>query len=339
MRHAKMFVTTLLLGLVFSRPSLADKALLQEPPVQHFIQQMVKKHHFQKQALESVFQQAKIQQTIIDAMDRPYEKKSWDVYKRFFLTPSRLQGGLAFWQKHQRSLARAEQQYGVPASMIVSIIGVETLYGERQGKFRVIDALATLAFHYPKRSAYFTQELEQFLLLSREHHRSPMLYTGSYAGAMGQPQFMPSSYRRFATSFSGSKHVDLMHDTDAAIASVAHYFQQHGWQTHQGVTQPARIRGYGIRRIDTNLKTAQYSGQYLRRFGIYPETAANNAPEKMGVVALETAQGPEYWLAYPNFYVITRYNSSPLYAMAVHLFAKQLGETRFASINRHYAYG
>lgn len=339
MHQTRMFIKAALLCLGFSTCAMADKALLQEQNVQRFIQKMVKQHHFQKQALESVFQQAHVQQNIIDAMERPYEKKSWDVYKRFFLTPSRLQGGLAFWQKHQQSLARAEKQYGVPASMIVSILGVETLYGERQGKFRVLDALSTLAFHYPKRSAYFTQELEQFLLLSREQHRSPLLYTGSYAGAMGQPQFMPSSYRRFATTFSGGKQVDLMHDTDAVIASVAHYFQKHGWQAYQDVTQPAQVRGYGIRRIDTNLKTAQYSIEHLRRFGVAPQTRVSNTPGTAGVVALETAKGPEYWIAYPNFYVITRYNSSPLYAMAVYLFAKQLGETRLAQTNPRYAYG
>lgn len=339
MPKTKMFIKAALICWGFSSQVMADQALLREQNVQHFMNKMVKQHHFQKKALESLFLEAKVQNNIIDAMERPYEKQPWDVYKTFFLTDSRLQGGLAFWQKHRQSLARAEKQFGVPASMIVSILGVETLYGERQGKFRVLDALSTLAFHYPKRSAYFTEELEQFLLLSKEQGRSPLTYRGSYAGAMGQPQFMPSSYRRYATTFSGGRRVDLIQDTDAVIASVAHYFQRHGWKTGQEITQPAKIQGYGIRRIDTNLKNAEYSTSYLRRLGVYPHTKAQVIPSTAGVVALDTSKGPEYWIAYPNFYVITRYNSSPSYAMAVYLFAEQLRDTRLAHIRSVSALG
>jgi len=302
----------------------ADPAFVHRKEVQTFINQMVKDHGFNRENLVDVMDHVQLQPQIIESMERPYEKKSWDVYKQIFLTSQRVQAGIEFWQNNQEALQKAEKQYGVPANMIVAIIGVETLYGKNQGNYRVIDALSTLAFNYPKRSAFFSRELAEFLLLCREHHVAPTQYLGSYAGAMGKPQFMPSSYRNYAADFKGNSKKDLMNDDDAVIASVANYFHKHGWVEDQGIAQPAKIIGTGFKRINTTYKSAAYTPKQLAAAGIQPLTAAFNQPAKAGLIELSTDNGAEYWMTYPNFYVITRYNTSPQYALAVFLLAQQL---------------
>ncbi|KTD47252.1 membrane bound lytic murein transglycosylase [Legionella rubrilucens] len=323
MRRLATFCLTLL-ALLTHGLSHADRAFTQRKDVQNFINTMVKQHHFNRQELTAVMSEVQLQPQIIESMEKPYEKKTWDVYKQLFLTPQRLQGGLEFWKANQATLAKAEKHYGVPANIIVAIIGVETLYGKNQGNYRVIDALSTLAFNYPKRSRFFTKELGEFLLLCREHHVKPTQYMGSYAGAMGKPQFMPSSYRTFAADFTNNPKKDLMNDDQAVIASIANYFHKHGWKNNQGIAQPAKVNGYGVKRINTNYRSAVYSMRQLAAAGVKPLTAALNQPQKAGLIELTTQTGPEYWLAYPNFYVITRYNSSPQYALAVYLLSQQL---------------
>lgn len=266
----------------------ADPALLKQRNAQQFINQMVKEHHMDKQMLIQSLKAAKYQPQIIESMNRPFEQKKWDVYRGLFLTPERLNAGLAFWQKNRLALSAAEKQYGVPASMIVAIIGIETLYGKHQGNYRVLDALSTLAFYYPKRSPYFTRELAEFFLLCQEHHVSPVDYYGSYAGAMGKPQFMPSSYRAYAVKTAQQGHPNLMESDQDAIISVANYFHKHGWNTNQPVAKPAQTK------------------------------------HGKGVEAFSTTSGAEYWTVYPNFNVIKRYNSSPQYALVAYLFASQL---------------
>jgi membrane-bound lytic murein transglycosylase B len=302
----------------------ADKTFTQRKDVQQFINLMVTKHGFNRQKLLQVMADVQLQPQIIESMNKPYEKKSWDVYKQLFLTPQRVQGGIDFWKNNQESLAKAEKQYGVPANVIVAIIGIETLYGKNQGNYRVIDALSTLAFNYPKRSEFFTKELGEYLLLCREHDVPPTQYLGSYAGAMGKPQFMPSSYRYYAANFTGTPKKDLMNDDQAVIASVANYFHKHGWSLNQGVAQPAKVVGTKYKHINTNYKTAAYNLKQLAAAGVKPLTASINHPGKVGLIELTTQAGPEYWLAYPNFYVITRYNTSPQYALAVYLLSQQL---------------
>ncbi|VEG90642.1 lytic murein transglycosylase B [Legionella spiritensis] len=323
-----------LVTLLASHLLHADQALTQRKDVQTFINYMVREHGFSKQQLNQVMNDVQIQPQIIESMDRPYEKKTWDVYKALFLTPERLQGGLKFWRDNKETLDKAEKQYGVPANIIVAIVGVETLYGKHQGKYRVIDALSTLAFNYPKRSKFFTRELEQFLLLCREHHVQPNQYMGSYAGAMGKAQFMPSSYRNFAADFSGKSKKDLMNDNNAVIASIANYISKHGWKYRQGIAQPAQITSKKIGKINTGNKYAAYSVNQLSTAGIRPVTAAINPPPKAGVIELTTQNGREYWLAYPNFYVITRYNSSPQYALVVYLLSQQLKKEWAANDNK-----
>lgn len=314
------------LGLCFiSMMSYAVIPLSSRPDVKLFIHGMVDQHGFQNQMLIKLFDQVQLQPKIIEAITRPYEKKTWDVYRQLFLTPDRIQGGVAFWKKNQAILKQAEEQYGVPASIIVSILGVETRYGERQGEYRVIDALSTLAFQYPPRAAFFKKELSEFLLLCREQHVSPTEYLGSYAGAMGKPQFMPSSYRYYATDFHGLPFKDLMHDDQAVIASIANYFKKHGWHSHDPVAQPAMFVKHPHHPvINTALKHATYPVKLLKKAGVTPTTSSFHEVFKAGLIQLDTNAGHEYWVAYPNFYVITRYNTSPQYALVVYLLAEQL---------------
>lgn len=317
----------------------ADKAFAKRNDVQRFINAMVNDHGFNRQKLNEIMSEVSLQPQIIESMNKPYEKKSWDVYKQLFLTPQRVQGGIDFWRANQESLAKAEKQYGVPANVIVAIIGVETLYGKNQGSYRVIDALSTLAFNYPKRADFFAKELKEYLLLCREHNVTPTQYLGSYAGAMGKPQFMPSSYRYYAANFSGSPKKDLMNDDQAVIASVANYFHKHGWNLNQGVAQPAKIAGDRVKQINTTYKTAVYNPKQLAAAGVKPLTASMNPPGKVGLIELTTNAGPEYWLAYPNFYVITRYNTSPQYALAVFLLSQQLkNQWASATLPKQFAY-
>ncbi|KTC87795.1 lytic murein transglycosylase B [Legionella drozanskii] len=330
------FSLILLLGSCIAQ---ADLAFSQRKDVQNFINHMVKEHKFDRKELVAVMSDVQLQPQIIESMDKPFEKKSWDVYKQLFLTPERVQAGMEFWRTNQAALDKAEKKYGVPANIIVAIIGVETLYGKHQGTYRVLDALSTLAFNYPKRSPFFTKELGEYLLLCREHQVPPTQYLGSYAGAMGKPQFMPSSYRNYAANFSPNVKIDLMNDDNAVIASVANYFHKHGWKSNQGIAQPAQVEGFDYKKINTTYKTAVYRVQQLEAAGIKPLTAAANTPSKVGLIELTTQTGQEFWLAYPNFYVITRYNASPQYAMAVYLFSQQLkSQWAMNTVGRKFAY-
>lgn len=327
----KLFKAGFVLLLLFPLSAVhADSALVQRADVQTFINDMVAHHHFDKKQLTAVLSEAVFQPKIIESMERPYEKKTWDIYRALFLTPQRVQAGLAFWQANQTALAQAEKQFHVPASVIVSIIGVETLYGKNQGNYRVLDALTTLAFDYPKRSEFFTKELREYLLLCREQNVPATQYLGSYAGAMGKPQFMPSSYRFYAVNFTGTGKVDLINEDRDVISSVANYFHQHGWAMNDAVAQPAIVRGARYRHLETNSKFPNYTVSHLKKTGVRPNYVLANHPEKAGVIELSVPDGSEYWLAYPNFYVITRYNSSPQYALVVYLLAQQLRQERVA---------
>ena len=194
-----------------------------------------------------------------------------------------------------------------------------------------------MAFDYPKRSEFFTKELREYLLLCREQGVPATQFMGSYAGAIGKPQFMPSSYRFYAVNFSGSGRVDLINDDRHVISSVANYFHQHGWKMNIPVAQPAIVRGARYRHLETNAKFPNYTMRYLRKTGVRPNTALPNQPQKAGLIELSTPQGAEYWLAYPNFYVITRYNTSPQYALVVYLLAQQLYQQRMAVLQKTHA--
>lgn len=316
--------TALLLTSLCWHFAYADQAMLHKTNVKQFMRNMVNEYHFDRRQLRAILTEANFQPQIIESMDKPYEKKNWDVYKALFLTEQRVNEGVDFWRANQGTLARVEREYGVPADMIVAIIGVETLYGKRQGNYRVLDALTTLAFYYPKRSEFFTKELKEYLLLCREHHVSATEFTGSYAGAIGKPQFMPSSYRFYAVDFNHKGKADLIREDNDVISSVANYFAKHGWKQHEVVAEPARITGSAYKRLSMNSKKPDYSFVDLLASGVKPEMSTMTHPHQAGVIELLTAEGPEYWLAYPNFYVITKYNTSPQYALVVYLLAQEL---------------
>ncbi len=319
------------LGLFLSVGVLyADDALLRKKAAQVFVQDMAEKHGFKRAYVEDALKEAQYKSRIIELMNQPYEKKTWDVYRAIFLTPERVEGGIKFWHDNQESLARAEKKFGVPASVIVAILGVETRYGEKQGTYRVLDALTTLAFYYPKRSAYFKRELEQYLLLCKEHKVPVTEYVGSYAGAIGQPQFMPSSYRQYAVDFKkagDNSHPDLVRENKDVIASIANYFKRHGWKSGEDVVEPAVVKGDAYEKLKTNGRRANYSYKKLVRAGVKPAEPVKNPPSRAGLIELQLkGDGHVYWMAFHNFYVIMRYNISPQYALVVHLLSKQLQE-------------
>ena len=337
MRRIFWLGLTLLCLLSFS--TYSNTAFTQRKDVQAFIKNMVKNYHFNAQQLTETMNQVQIQPQIIESMEKPYEKKNWDEYRDIFLTPKRLQGGLDFWTANQKTLEKVEQRYGVPPEIIIAILGVETLYGERQGDDRVLDALATLAFDYPKRAPFFTKELKEYLLLCREHAVPATYYRGSYAGAMGKPQFMPSSYRYYAVDYKNKGKRDLIGDNDDSIASIANYLHKHGWKFKEGIAQHATVAKNHSKHIHINPRSANYHYSQLEAAGVKPVTASHNHPNRAGLIELVTKEGNEYWIAYPNFFVITHYNSSPQYALVVYLLAQQLKQQwHLLNIKKHRAY-
>jgi membrane-bound lytic murein transglycosylase B len=298
------------------------------PQVQVFINEMVARHGFSKQALEKVFSQARRDDSILEAMSRPAEKtKPWYEYRKIFLTQSRIEGGVAFWNQHVDALAKAEQTYGVAAQIIVAIIGVETRYGGNTGKHRVLDALTTLAFDYPPRSKFFRRELEQYLLLARADHIDLLTTTGSYAGAMGYGQFMPSSYQHYAVDFDQDGKRDLWGSPLDIVGSVANYLHEHGWEPGQPVTVRASVTGAGYESVLKKGLKPETTISALRAEGI---TASKPLPGNTlaALISLDQKSGPDYWLGLNNFYVITRYNHSPLYAMAVYQLSEEIRQAR-----------
>jgi len=288
--------------------------------------------------VERWFAAARYQPRIVAAMDRPLlEPPKWYQYAPSFVAPERVDAGVRFWRDNAAALARAEQEYGVPAEIVVAIIGIETYYGRNVGSYRVIDALATLAFDYPRRAPFFRGELKEYVLLARDQGFSPLVPKGSFAGAMGVPQFMPGSYRRFAVDFDGDGHADLWRSNADVIGSVAHYLVRHDWQRGQPVVLPAVIapesRDAVLRRLDGGISERR-SRDAWQADGVTPARAPDDmGADPVGVLLLEeSAAGGEdaisLWIACPNFYVITRYNKSRLYAAAVWALAGRLRAAR-----------
>lgn len=265
---------------------------------------------------ETLIGDAERQQSILDAIARPAEKtKPWHEYRNIFLTDRRIREGAVFWNEHAVALSNVAERTGVPEQVIVAIIGVETYYGRIMGSYRVIDALSTLAFDYPRRSAFFAKELEQFLILAWESGKDPYQLKGSYAGAMGYGQFMPSSYRAYAISINGSGAPDIWDNPEDAISSVGNYLRAHGWQGGEGVVVDAVTTADWSSVYSSRLKPSKTIAQ-LASEGIRPiETLASDIVATP--IKLDEADGPRYWLGLQNFYVITRYNHSAMYAMAV----------------------
>lgn len=316
-----------IISIILSGVCLA-KSISQQPTsrqdVQQFINEMVQNHNFDRNQLTNWLSQANIEQSIIDAITRPAEKSlPWHRYRKIFITNKRIQRGVEFWQQHNGALQRASAEYGVPEEIIVAILGVETFYGRYAGKHPVLDALVTLAFDYPPRSKFFKRELEEFLLLAREENWDPKSIKGSYAGAMGQPQFISSSYRRYAIDFNQTGQRDLINNTEDSIGSIANYFKVHGWRKNQPIVMPANIQGQQYQSLETSRTSPKpkYSLNQMAKVGVGLSGGIdNNHPinqEKFALISLEGQNGMEHWLGLDNFYVITRYNHSNLYAMAV----------------------
>jgi membrane-bound lytic murein transglycosylase B len=291
------------------------------PNAQQFIDKMVNKHGFDRQQLQEILSQAKRLDSVLRLMDNQAPTTSvkppsgpngaWLRYRKKFITPDNVQNGVVFWNQYEDALNRAWQVYGVPPEIIVGIIGVETRWGRVMGKTRILDALATLSFNYPRRAEYFSGELETFLLMARDEQDDPLNLKGSFAGAMGYGQFMPSSYKQYAVDFSGDGHINLWDPVDA-IGSVANYFKAHGWVKGDQVAVMANGQAPGL---PNGFKT-RYSISQLAAAGLTPQQPLGNH-QQASLLRLDVGTGYQYWYGLPNFYTITRYNHSTHYAMAV----------------------
>lgn len=296
--------------------------------VAEFVEEMTRDYGFAGEQVVELLKQAERKQVILDAISRPAERvKPWKEYRPIFITDSRIAQGVDFWRQNEAALTRAEAEYGVPAEVIVAIIGVETFYGRNTGNYRVIDALSTLGFDYPPRQPFFRQQLREFLVLAREEQVDPLTLKGSYAGAMGLPQFMPSSFRAYAVDFDDDGHIDIWNNPVDAIGSAANYFKQHGWAAGEPVVARAAISGDAYEQgLTVGLEPVMNAAQ-MRDLGWQSETSIAD-DTAVTAFRLEGAEGDEFWLGLPNFYVITRYNRSVMYAMAVHQLSEQLAQMR-----------
>ena len=297
--------------------------------VRAFIDALVRDDSFSRNTLMRWFRDVRYQPKIVEAMDRPIAAPpKWFEYAPQFLTPERIDGGVAFWQAHANALARAERDFGVPPEIVVAIIGVETFYGRNVGSYRVIDALSTLAFDYPRRAPFFRRELRNFLLLARDERFSPLMPKGSFAGAIGVPQFMPGSVREYAIDYDGDRRIDLWRSGDDAIGSIANYLARHDWLRGQPIWTKAVIapsqRDAMLQRLDGGISERRplvaWNDDGVAVDGM-PEALSS---EPVGLLSLEAApdtvaeaDGQLLRIVFPNFYVITRYNKSRLYAAAV----------------------
>src|SRR6266853_4416013 len=331
-------------------PATAPQSYIDRPDVSAFIDEMVADSGFDARALRRFFAKVRYQGTVVDAMSRPVvAPPKWYEYAPQFLSSRRIDGGVAFWRANAATLERAQNEFGVPAEVVVAIIGVETFYGRNAGSYRVADALTTLAFDYPRRAEYFRNELKQFLLQAREQKISPLAPKGSYAGAQGLPQFMPSSLRDYAVDYDNDGKIDLAADVDDAVGSVANYLAWHGWQTGESVMKPAsidvdkrddveRMLDGGIsdrraleswQRDGVNVTGIRESATGIRESANGVRESANGARESpeadpVGILMLEEEGEPSYWVVFNNWYVLTRYNRSRLYASAVWRLAQEV---------------
>jgi membrane-bound lytic murein transglycosylase B len=305
-------------------PATAAPFDVQRPEIAQFIDEVVSHGSWSRRAVVALLAQAQPQPKILEIMTRPLERVApWWEYRERFMTAERIDKGTQFWLDHQPALERTAAKYQVPPEYLVAIIGVETFYGRTTGRYRVLDALATLAFDYPPRASYFRGELEQFLLLTREDKLDPLTTTGSYAGAMGVPQFMPSVYRRYAVDADTDKKLDLWSDWDDILASVANYLREHGW------TPGAPVLAETILEPDPSFKIEPHNlelNETVGSLGARGVTVELDVPASTPAVLVSAEQrdGPAYRVGFHNFYVITRYNVSARYAMTVHDLAEAI---------------
>jgi len=305
---------------------VAAKDYREQDSVKAFIDEMEAKHGMDRDYLMATMGKARYQQSIIDAISRPAEKRlAWYEYRRIFMDSKRINNGKAFLQKYATTFDRAEREFGVSRYVVAAIIGVETRYGTYTGKYRVLDALATLGFDYEPRAKFFRGQLEELFLLAKEQNFAIDELLGSYAGAMGYGQFIPSSYRHYAIDFDGDHIVDILNNPIDAIGSVANYLARHNWQRGEEVVVPAVVSADLDESVLNDSLTPKRTVAELAAVGFGHESDAVTDDMKATAVRLRVKNGEEYWLGLQNFYAITRYNRSRLYAMAVYQLSLELG--------------
>jgi membrane-bound lytic murein transglycosylase B len=301
--------------------------LVERPAVRNFLNDMYVKHGFNSWELKQLFKTLSPDPKVIQAISKPFEEVSWAKYKERFVNDERARNGVEFWRQNEKILKKAEADFGVPAEIIVAIIGVETRYGKNTGSFPVLQTLYTLAFNYPPRASFFRGELEQYLLMTREQKIDPKTLYGSYAGAIGIPQFIPSSYRRYAVNYAGKEQIDLNNMVDA-IGSVANYFKSHGWEPGQPVAYEASVYGAEYQRLINKDPQPKLPLAELAQFNVVPKDkkidTRNNQKLAAFIILNNDGDKVEHWLTLNNFYVITRYNHSVNYAMAVYLLSQRI---------------
>ena len=296
-----------------------------------FIENMVEKHGFDEKELSSILAQAESKESILNAISRPAERTlTWNQYSNIFIKDERIVAGVQFWKEHTETLNLISEETGVSIEILVGIIGVETYYGRITGGYRVIDALSTLAFDYPKRSPFFTRELEEYLLIAKEEKMDPFDATGSYAGAMGSPQFMPSSYRAYAVDSDNDGKRDIWNNWSDVIGSVANYFIEHGWQRGNEVIVPANYDESSSKiEIKNGLKATETVSSLSFQGVSFTTNMDGNHPAEL--LKLEQENASNYWVGMHNFFVITKYNHSIMYGLAVH----QLGQAIASEFKRN----
>ena len=317
-------VRLLLLGavltVVLNGSARADYS--QRSDVRAYVDELVASHGFVAEELIELFARAERKQSILDAIARPAERTlKWHEYRDIFIEEPRIAQGLEFWDDHAAVLEEAEARFGVAPEYVVAILGVETRYGRITGRYRVLDALVTLGFDYPPRADFFRGELTEFLLLAREEGHNPLKLTGSYAGAMGYGQFIPSSFRNYAVDFDGDGLRDIWSNPRDAVGSIANYFSRHGWRAGEDVVVRVQVEGDRAADVANESLDLTHTVADLERLGV----AVDGLPgaQRAALFRMEGPDGDEYWLGLNNFHVITRYNRSRLYALAVH----QLGQS------------
>jgi membrane-bound lytic murein transglycosylase B len=327
--YIRLFVLLLFtIGYLSAAAPARALALNEYPELGAFIDEVSEKHGFSAKALRQIFSQAKLRTDILEVIERPREALPWYEYKKSFLTELHVRRGVDYWKRHAATFERVREQYGVPPEIIVAVLGVETQYGRNTGRYRVIDALTTLTVGYPRRSEFFRRELEEYLLLTRDLGLDPTQVQGSYAGAIGIPQFLSSSYRRYAVDFDGDSKADLLSSAADAIASVANFLKRHGWEANEPVTDDVQLEGALYTWIEQLGVKPVLSIRHLIQYGVFPRGAEQPHDRSAALIVLEGESGPIYRIGYNNFYVITRYNRSKRYAMAVYELAQSI-RTRY----------
>ncbi len=335
LRLSLLIVSVLVIPSILTPPYFAAEIASKDnyttyPAMQQLIERMVQKG-FNRNYLQQTFSRVKRDKRILELVNSPAEGKPWHKYRPIFITEDRINSGVNFWKRHEKIITAASTQFGVDPEYLVAIIGVETFYGRNTGKHKVLRSLTTLAMDFPKREKFYTSELEHYLEFIREEGiRDPNILSGSYAGAMGLGQFISSSYRNYAIDFNRDGHKDLWHPEDA-IGSVANYFSRHGWKSNGNVAVPARILGNLYAKIvNTKAIKPEHTLQILQQNGVQP--LGNFSSERVSLLQLQGQQGYEYWITGDNFYVITRYNHSPKYAMAIFQLAWEIKRRKLNSV-------